>query len=284
VAARNVGQYESVTFVRSGFVRRLFVFGCGGAVVPLALAHVYWAIALVTVLYVLLEGLRVDRVFALVASIHRGGLRITIPVAPLVGGVLDKDKTRRHMAVATTMMQKAVQNQREVDLLLCSGWRAVGWDRDPGWIYQTLLATGQPLRLRVLLLDPACVEGVARGEQVMQGHPPDRYTSGTHAVLWTLRQLAELGARVEVRFYTEAPIWQMIILPTEIWLMSATAHTPTDLSPMWLLARNRPYGMAQGLEAVFDRRWLLGEANKVDLTTMSKPAVDSVVRLPPAWE
>jgi hypothetical protein len=225
---------------------------------------------------------KLQRVGILIASIYRGGLRLTVPVAPLVGA-RDAKKTKRYVAIAVDMLTQATTGHREIDLLVCSGWRFVGWSRDPGWLYGPLQKAGHNLKLRVLILDPSCEAAQARARYVMQGRDFRHYQAGTNAVLWTLRQLQVVhGADIKVRFYAEAPIWQMVILDNDLWLMTATKDVPTDSSPVWRVRRHRPYSLAHGLEAVFERRW--ASATDVNLSAVAEPDGDEVVQLPPAWE
>jgi hypothetical protein len=267
------------------WIFRVFIFLFGGAAYPAILARQWWALVVIVVLYLGLS-FRIPRLFLLYGAIHRAGLRMMVPVAPLDGGSLNVEQTKKHVATATKLLRESVEGCREVNLMLCSGYRIIGWHGKPGWLYRSFEDAPPALHLRVLLLDPACESARQRSGQVMQGYEHERYIRGTNAVLWTLRELRSSGRQVEARLYREQPIWQLIMCPEEVFVMSAAEHTATDLSPWWVLRRRLPYGMAHGLEAVWERRWNLSGENgtiEVDWESVNEPDRSGIVDLPPSY-
>jgi hypothetical protein len=265
-------------------IRRFFLFACGGGTVSAGIAGLWWLVALLVVVY-LLTTLRVNRLFLLGTSILRAGLRITVPIAPLTGAPIDSTKARRHVETAVMMLNVAVRERQIVDLMLCSGYRVIGWQRNPGWLFQTLSQAQPTRRMRVLILDPDSQSAQERALRVMQGRGHAPYRAGTEAVLWTLKQWRSMhGFDIEVRLYQEEPIWQMVLLHGELWLMSAANQTPTDLSPLWVFRRDYPYGIANGLEAVFERRWSHPTNRQVIWNDIGEPNTADVVDLSQGWE
>lgn len=108
-----------------------------------------------------------------------------------------------------------------------------------------------------------------------------RYADGVHSVMWTLRRLHEdKGVDVQLRLYTDAPIWQMIILPTEIWVLVSADGRSTEESPIYLLRRDGKFSLAYGFLSVWDRRWNHPDTRIVNLASITAPDWSNVKALP----
>jgi hypothetical protein len=208
------------------------------------------------------------------------GLSLVVPVASIDQEQLGPKRKRAEQDVELALvgLRQATAEARHVQLLLCSGWLFVGHDGvHPGWLTEILRDDDAKSRhLEVLLLDPRSESGAARAGQVMPGHDAASYEAGCDAVLWTLRSLKEdLGVQVTVRRYAEDPIWQMVILPSELYLMYAARHVPTGYSPMYVFRRDAIYGLHHGLTAVWERRW--ANSTEVDLSKIERPVSGSLI-------
>lgn len=262
----------------------LFLAVFVGGIFPAAAAQFWWLAGLL-LLGALVLAFGIPDLAVLFFSLNKGGLRLLIPVAPLDGSRIDSARVSRRLQVAKKVLEDSVRGRQSIQVLACSGYRMIGWQRNPGWLYHELMSAAPgTLHLEVLLLDPECESARHRSRNVMQGRSHDAYVAGTRAVLWTLRGLQDVGHSVTVRLYREAPIWQIVVLPQEIFVMSAAENTSTELSPWWILRRNRPYSLAHGIEAVWERRWNLQKGSNatvdVPLHTISRPESDAVIDLP----
>lgn len=206
-------------------------------------------------------------------------LSVVYPVAPLKPGLAERKATgEKNAAIAIAALRAGIQHSSHVRLLLASGFRIIGPARFPGWLHD-ILSEVSPLRtLEILLLDPASSSAEARAAETMSGYGARHYQEGTKSVLWTLRQWKhDYALDIRVRLYTEEPIWQMVILPDDLWLLVAADGRSTDTSPFFVFRREQPYGLAWGLEAVWDRRWNLNADRDIDLDAIGPPDWDYVV-------
>jgi hypothetical protein len=118
-----------------------------------------------------------------------------------------------------------------LNLLLASGWRLIGCEKYPGLLYDALRARTAGFPVTVLLLHPDSESARARAARC--GMTTTEYTNGTVAVLSTLGQLRDVyELAVEVYYYDEEPIWQMVISESEIWMLCASNNVPTRMSPV----------------------------------------------------
>lgn len=208
------------------------------------------------------------------------GLKMVYPIASLSpDSTVDKDESLQRAETGIKAMCAAIEPCLQVELLLASGFRVIGWARHQGWLYD-VLSKNQGRKLKVLLLDPESESAERRAAEVMGPHGHAAYVAGTQAVLWTLRRWEyEHGLDIEVRLYQEDPIWQMVRLPSELWLLVAAGGRSTDTSPLYALERGTEYGIAWGVEEVFDRRWSHLTTKTVDLSTVQEPNPKDVIAL-----
>lgn len=206
------------------------------------------------------------------------GLVQVIPIQSLDRGFsLPRTTANKRSQVAINALCSAMEETRKVDMLLCSGYRMIGNKRHPGFLHDTLAGLPVGAEVRVLLLDPSSDAGRDRAKKVMRGRA-GRYKPGLESVLYTLSRLRyDHDLDIEVRLYSEDPIWQMIILPTEIWGLVAAGGRSTDSSPMFVLARSGKYNLSYGYEAVWERRWNIGAP--VDLSSIPMPDWDSLTHM-----
>jgi hypothetical protein len=189
-------------------------------------------------------------------------------VYPVKGFGNTSPRSDEQFRAALTALRRSVAEEPELYLLLASGFRHFGAGKFSGWIETELRDRKTPPQtLRILLLDPACDAAKARAQQYKM--TADAYEAGVQAVLWKLRGWKrERGLAMEVRLYREAPIWQMLLTNKELWLLCAR-QTPAEDSPIYCLRRHGPFGLAYGLEAVWERRW--ATATPYDLDSVSEP-------------
>lgn len=260
---------EAAIFTFSGTAGSLFVTG-----------HVL-AGAAVTVLYLGLRYLRFRRLLMrYIARSKYAGLATVVPVAPLHPDMTaDPDVGAKNAGVALKMLREAADRAPRVDLMLASGWRVIGCENSPGWLYEQL-RDRRVERLRVLVLSRDSPAFDERGQYVMPNQPPAKYRAGAQAVLWTLRAWKrELSIPIEVREYWEDPIWQMFILPKDVWVLQAAGYRSTDSSPMFVLRRRQKFGLGWGFEAVWERRWEHDDTKECDLEQVTEPNWHDVVDL-----
>lgn len=171
-------------------------------------------------------------------------------------------------------LRDAVSEEKEVDLLLASGFKHFGAGKFSGWIERAIFEREGVLpKLRVLLLAPGTDVSKTRANQWKMTE--ETYAAGIGAVLWKLRGWKrERGLSIEVRLYSEAPIWQMVLTSKEVWLLCAR-QVPVDQSPVYCLRRKTPYTLAYGLEAVWERRW--EGAEPLDLDQVKEPDFGTLV-------
>lgn len=226
------------------------------------------------------------RVRAALAASRWAGLAMVIPVFPLDPNQNeDSEVGRKRAEIATRFLCRGVESSRKVDLLVASGYHFIGCSREGhrGWLFDVLDKNAESTTLRVLLLDPESEDGQARAEAVMGSYGPDSYARGVEAVLWTLKRWRDdRNMNVEVRKYREAPIWQFVKLPATLWLLMSAGGRSTVSSPLFVLKRGARYGLAWGLEAVWERRWGQRDTVVVDLDAVHEPDWSTVVRVVPS--
>lgn len=193
------------------------------------------------------------------------GISRVYPVAEYPRQGADPSPSPKQLAAVNASLAELAKSAEKLQLLLASGWYHVGCGKHKGVLYDALHQRGPGQQLEVLLLAPEL-----SGERADRaGVERTQYAEGIRAVVWTLRQLArQCSTSVEVRFYPEAPIWQMVLTEQELWLWCAT-EVRSERSPAYCLRRDAEYGLAWGLHAVWERRWYSGEP--VDLEAAEEP-------------
>jgi hypothetical protein len=204
------------------------------------------------------------------------GVAQVYPIAPYPGlgqsapNYKIRDKANSALAGAAT-------TARDLKLLMVSGWRFIGCQNDPGLLLSVLQSQRGGFSLEVLLLDPR--GDIAKKRADKQGFNHDQYVEGVKAVVWTLAHLRAHGYPVKVSYYSEEPIWQMVITELEIWLLCASRNVSTGESPVYCLKRLTAHGLAFGMLSVWDRR--LATATPLDLDTATEPDWKRLKNLPP---
>jgi hypothetical protein len=202
------------------------------------------------------------------------GIRRVYPVRPWKG----KDVRTEQRKSAEEALVEVVRVAPRVRLLLASGYRHIGTARNPGLFFEMLDNRQPPFTLEVLLMDPAKTHNRPK----LAGLSDEAYSAGIQAVLWTLAQWGlTRGISVTVSLYEEEPIWQMVITDSELWLLCAKG-VPADASTVYCLSLEADFGLALGLQAVWDRR--VGTAQAVSLADVKQPNWDIVTSVPKVGE
>lgn len=251
---------------------RFYEFAAGGGALTFAIKGQWVPAVVLVVVYVVLI-LSVPQVVRYYTSRTYAGLTLVVPVAPLdPGAKIDQAEARRHMRVGVDSLRQAVRDVIQVELLVASGFRVIGWEGNPGWLHDVLRDRAKVIRLSVLMLDPDCPSAQARAERVLRPHGHTAYRAGTTAVLATLKRWREqLGMDVSVSLYTEPPIWQMVRLPKELWLMYASDDRGSDYSPFYVFRRDTDYSLSWALDAVWVRRMEHESTRAVDWSAVQAP-------------
>lgn len=143
--------------------------------------------------------------------------------------------------------------------MLASGFEYIGIDRQHlglGLIGRAILEAKQPLHVEVLLLDPSS-RAAGERDDLDPSATKGWYANGIKAVIAQLAawKKANPSWRIDLYLYQEPPIWQMVVLgDDELWLLCAAGSTVTNMSPVYQLALDSPYGLAWGFMAVWGRR------------------------------
>jgi len=198
------------------------------------------------------------------------GLARVFPVAPypdLAQGhphADDPDAVRN--AADGAMKDLLSRDLSSVQLLLVSGWRMIGHGALPGTLLKPLKGRAKIGQIEVLLLNP--YGDVARKRADQLGLTWPQYQSGVQAVLHTLKMLRdETGRSIDVYFYDEEPIWQMVVTRPEIWVFCAATDIPAERSPIYTLRTDAEYGLAFGFAAVWKRRREMAILQDLDSVT-----------------
>lgn len=256
-------------------------FAAGGAAITF-LVEAQWLAGLALLIVYVGLVVEIPKVVRWYGSRSYGALAVVVPVAPLdPSRPVDAKEAAKNTDVGVDMLRQAVKDQRSVELLLASGFRVVGWERDPGWLFDSLRGRAKDLDLNVLLLNPDCQSSKDRAGQVLSPYTHAQYRAGTMAVLSTFKRWRdELGMNITVKLYEEPPIWQMVRLPKELWLMFASTNRGTDFSPFYVFRRDAPYSLAWGLDAVWTRRWDHDSTIDVAWSEVAPPAPADVIAVP----
>lgn len=214
------------------------------------------------------------------------GVRFVVPVQPLdEHSRVRNDLVLRRQEAGQKAFCAAVDKAKRLDLIVASGFKVIGCDHDPGWLYETLGRKDPEFHLRVLVLDPDCPASRKRAAEVL---PPkygwSTYQAGTRAVLWTLGEWSQ-KFRVDVRTYKDEPVWQMAVMPRELWLLVATRAAPGDstkciathTSPIYVLERDTQHGLAWGLEATWAKTY--SKSTKWDFSGQVAPDWQQIVKI-----
>jgi hypothetical protein len=109
----------------------------------------------------------------------------------------------------------------------------------------------EPLRLRVLLLDPDSAPARRRAGEI--GESPESLASGIRFSIARLRELAKTGAvTLEVACYDRLPVWRLIDVDSTTYVGAFAEAWEGHLSPVYKLTAN-PAGMLhRGLRRMFE--------------------------------
>jgi hypothetical protein len=109
----------------------------------------------------------------------------------------------------------------------------------------------EPLRLRVLLLDPDSAPARRRAGEI--GESPESLASGIRFSIARLREIAKTGAvTLEVACYDRLPVWRLIDVDSTMYGGAFAEAWEGHLSPVYKLTAN-PAGMLhRGLRRMFE--------------------------------
>ena len=162
------------------------------------------------------------------------GLARVFPVAPypdLAQGhphASDPDAVRK--AADGAMRDLLSRDLTSLQLLLVSGWRMIGHGGLPGTLLEALKGSAKIGQIEVLLLNPYGDVAKRRAERL--GLSWQQYQGGVQAAVYTLKVLRdEMSRSIDVYFYDEEPIWQMVMTKSEIWVFCAATDIPAERSP-----------------------------------------------------
>ncbi|MFE0459702.1 helix-turn-helix domain-containing protein [Kitasatospora sp. NPDC058965] len=123
-------------------------------------------------------------------------------------------------AAATAEIQRAARAAHQIDVLAVRGLGLLGL-RD-SLLRPHLDRDGdQPLRLRVLLLDPDSPAAAQRADEI--GESAESLASGVVLAEARLRELAASDGGVEVYRYRTLPVWRIIRLDSTLYVASFSA-------------------------------------------------------------
>lgn len=104
--------------------------------------------------------------------------------------------------------------------------------------------------LRVMLLNPYCESAERRVMSIGQSASVDRYIRETEATIARLAKLAEGGKKVTLKFYDDAPFWNLIVTGEYVWVQYCHDGHELKTQPEFVFAlrKDKP---AQGLFSPF---------------------------------
>jgi transcriptional regulator with XRE-family HTH domain len=118
-------------------------------------------------------------------------------------------------SVADEIRRRAVA-AKELDVLAVRGLGIIGLN--DSLLRPALLSRAEPLKARILLLDPNCPAAATRAAEICESVPA--FAAGIRLSVARLAECAETGANVdlEVYLYDRLPVWRIIRLDSLMWV------------------------------------------------------------------
>ncbi|MGB2580288.1 MAG: hypothetical protein WBC83_01170 [Minisyncoccia bacterium] len=153
-------------------------------------------------------------------------------------------------------------------ILGATGWRTFGSPQSP---LHDLLISFQGV-IRILLIKPGS-DGFKR-RTVDLKHHEEEYKREILNTIEFCKELKEKHHKnIEVRLYTEEPIWKMILTEQYLWLQYYDPSSPVEDTPVYTLQTREPPTLSSlyyPLTRVFEKRWTEKTTKRVNLDTWNR--------------
>jgi hypothetical protein len=121
--------------------------------------------------------------------------------------------------------------------------------------------------IKILLLNPNSAQTKMRANAL--GVPLHEYQREIINSVQFLEELKSKGKNIALKFYTQRPIWKMIILDDFLWLQYYHPTTHVESTPVYGVSRSRilgEYSLFDPLYAVFQKKWRHDDNPTYDFT------------------
>lgn len=121
--------------------------------------------------------------------------------------------------------------------------------------------------IKILLLCPRATGTINRANAL--GVPIDTYYEEIRRSIEFLSELRGMGKNVALKFYTQIPIWKMIILDNFLWLQYYHPNTHVHRMPVYGISRasNNRESLFEPLYNVFLKKWRHDDSPVYDFDT-----------------
>lgn len=174
---------------------------------------------------------------------------------PAGGGVVSGEISRvypNQAPVADEIRQRA-HDADELDVLAVRGLGILGLN--DSLLRPALAGRSTPLRVRVLLLDPACPAAERRAHEI--GEQVDSFAAGIRYAVARLREVAHANGVLDVtlRLYTRLPVWRMIRLDEVLYLSAFDAAWEGHESVVYRIPRTERGAFWHGHRRDYTELW-----------------------------
>lgn len=155
------------------------------------------------------------------------------------------------------LLLENIKNSRTIQIIGATGYNTFARDDAHGKaILRDALEKAEG-EIKILLMHPD--ERFTKMRAQCLSVPYDTYRNEFLNSLRFLKELKNKGKNINLKLYSQKPIWKMIILDNFLWLQYYHSHTHVEKMPVYGISNSSmrgEYNLFSPLYAVFEKKWL----------------------------
>lgn len=142
---------------------------------------------------------------------------------------------------------------RDLRIMGATGWNTFGEPKSP--LYRLLSQFDGEVKILLMLPDPKLPALIRRAKET--GRAPEEYVAEIKRSIERIRVLRAKGKNISLKFYSQTPIWKMIISNDFMWLQHYCATTDVEDTHVYVFFSDGDDGSSlfHPLYSVWLKRW-----------------------------